>query len=182
MIKRGSTKQKILLLMLGGLALSLNRSPSGHLRIYREVKSEWSKINKRALYDSIRALYKSNLISQYDNRDGTVTFVLSKNGKKVALRYNLDEIVIPRVKWDKKWRIVMFDIPERLKKIRESLRYHLKRVGFIELQRSVFVFPFDCKKEIEYILEFYNIKKFVSIVVAHEIDNELHLKNKFDLI
>ncbi|MFZ2522158.1 MAG: CRISPR-associated endonuclease Cas2 [Minisyncoccia bacterium] len=181
MIYRGSTKQKILLLLLGGLALSLNRSPKGQLRIIREIGFKWKRINQRLLNSSIRNLYESNLIRQVDNRDGTVTFILSKKGKEEALRYNMDEMIIPKMKWDKKWRIVMFDIPEKLKKVRDSLRYQLKRLGFIELQRSVFVFPYDCQKEIEYIVEFYNIKKFVRFIVASTVDNELHLKKKFDL-
>ena len=75
----------------------------------------------------------------------------------------------------------MFDISERLKKVRDTLRYQLKKLEFIELQRSVFVFPFECKDEIEYIIEFYNIRKYVRFIEANNIDNEIHLKNKFQL-
>ena len=76
----------------------------------------------------------------------------------------------------------MFDIPERLKKVRETLRYQLKRLGFLELQKSVFVLPYECEHELEYITEFYNIRKYVRVILADKIDNELDLKNKFSLI
>ena len=75
----------------------------------------------------------------------------------------------------------MFDIPEILKKVRDTFRYQLKKLGFIELQRSVFILPFECKNEIEYIIEFYNIRKHVRFIEANQIDNELHLKHKFQL-
>ena len=90
-------------------------------------------------------------------------------------------IKIPK-QWDKKWRIVIFDIPEKLKKSREILRFQLKRLNFYELQKSVFVLPYSCKDEIEYIIEFYGIRRFVRFIVAESIDNELHLKKHFNLL
>jgi len=181
MIKHSSTREKILLLLLGGLALGLTRSPKGYFKITKEMHKEWKKINHHSLSRSIRALYNSKLLRQEDNKDGTTTFILSKDGKEIALKYDLEKMIIPKTKWDRKWRIVMFDIPERLKKIRDTLRYQLRRLGFIELQRSVFVFPFECRDEIEYIIEFYDIRKHVRFIEANHIDNELHLKNKFQL-
>lgn len=141
----------------------------------------WRDINKRSLLFSIKTLYQSKLIRQKNNKDGTTTFTLSEGGREVALTYNLEKMIITRHKWDKKWRIVMFDIPERKKKIRDTFRYQLKRLGFLELQRSVFILPFECHYEIEYIIEFYNIRKFVRFVDAHYVDNELDLLHKFNL-
>ena len=182
MSKRGSAQEKVLLLLLGGLALSLNRSPRGYFKILKGMSAEWKDINRRVLARSIKALYQSNLIKQKDNKDGTTTFILSKEGREVALVYNLETMIIPKTKWDGRWRVVIFDIPERLKKVRDTLRYQLKKLGFLELQHSVFVFPFECTNEIEYVVEFYNIRRFVRFIEAYKIDNELDLKNKFKLI
>ncbi|OHA88916.1 MAG: CRISPR-associated endonuclease Cas2 [Candidatus Zambryskibacteria bacterium RIFCSPHIGHO2_02_FULL_43_14] len=182
MPRRGSTQEKILLLLLGGLTLGLSRSPRGYLKILGAIHEEWKEIDRRYLISSIRTLYKSKLIHQKDNKDGTTTFILSSEGKRAALTYNLDKMVVKRHKWDKKWRIVIFDIPEKKKKIREMFRYQLKRLGFIELQRSVFVISFECRNEIEYIVEFYNIRKFVRFIEASHIDNELDLKHRFSLV
>ncbi|MBI4156072.1 MAG: CRISPR-associated endonuclease Cas2 [Candidatus Zambryskibacteria bacterium] len=159
----------------------MTRSPRDYFKIVKGIHTEWEKINRRSLMRSIKNLYHSKLIQQKDNKDGTVTFTLSKEGKKVALIYDMEKMIILKTKWDKKWRIVMFDIPERLKKVRDTLRYQLKRLGFIELQRSVFVLPFECENEIEYIIEFYDIKKHVRFVEAYRIDNALELKYKFHL-
>lgn len=76
----------------------------------------------------------------------------------------------------------MFDIPEKLKRLRDSLRLHFQEIGLIELQKSVLVYPYPCNHEIEFILELYNARKYVRFVLVETIDNELHLKNKFNLI
>lgn len=181
MTRRGPVKEKILLLLLGGLTLGLTKSPRGYLKTLNAMHAEWRKINHRTLIRSIRNLYRSNLLEQKNNRDGTTTFVLSKDGRQIAMTYNLDKMFILKTKWDKRWRLVIFDIPEKLKKVRDTLRYQLKRLGFVELQHSVFVLPFECKSEIEYIIEFYNIRKCVRYIEANYIDNELDLKHKFRL-
>ena len=144
--------------------MGLSRTPRGYFKVLKEMHQSWKEINKRSLMFSINSLYKSKLVNQKNNKDGTTTFVLSTEGKKVALTYNLENMTISKHPWDKKWRIVIFDIPEKLKKVRETLRYHLKRLGFMKLQHSVFVLPFECRNEIEYLIEFYNFRKFVRFI------------------
>ncbi len=181
--KIGSVQKKIILLLGAGLALGLTHSGKRQIKILKELGKEWQKINRQTLERSIRLLYQSQLIEERNNPDGTTTFVLNKEGKKHALQYNLDKIKIKKpTHWDKKWRIVIFDVPVRLKKVRDSLRYHLKELGFHELQYSVFVHPFPCLGEIEFITEFYNARKFIRFIEADFIDNELHLKHKFNLL
>jgi len=182
MSRKGVIQKKVLLLLLAGTALSCTRSSKKHLRIIKDVKDEWREINDRALKSAIKSLYLSKLISQKSNRDGTMTLELSKEGKHTALTYDIDNMKILKHSWDRKWRIVTFDIPEKIKKVREALRFHLKNLGFKELHRSVFVFPYECQKEIEYIVEFYNARRFIRYVEAYYIDNELDLKHKFDLL
>ena len=181
MANRGSAQEKILLLLLGGLALGLTRSPGSYFKILKGMHAEWQKINHRTLVRSIKILHQSDLVKRKDNKNGMTTFVLSKEGRKVALMYDLEKMIIPKTKWDKKWRVVMFDIPERLKKVRDTLRYQLKRLGFLELQKSVFVLPFECRNELEYIIGFYSIKRYVRFIEAYKIDNELDLKDRFRL-
>ena len=75
----------------------------------------------------------------------------------------------------------MFDVPEKIKRVRDALRMHFKEMGFYEFQKSVFVHPFPCADEIEYILEFYNVRRHVRFIVATEIDTALELKRHFGL-
>jgi len=162
--------------------LGLTASPSKSLFVLKNIIKEWREINKDTLNRSIRNLYKSKLVSTESNKDGTLTLFLTKEGKRLALAYNIDEMKIQKSnKWDGHWRIIMFDIPERLKKIRESVRYHLKNLEFYEFQKSVFVHPYECEEQIEYLIEFYNVRRYIRVAMANKIDNELHLKKYFQL-
>jgi len=146
------------------------------------MQREWKKVNHQTLQRAIRSLYESKLIESKDNPDGSITMILSDQGKKKALTYDLNEINIPRpAQWDRKWRLVLFDIPERFKKEREALRFHLKRLGLHQFQKSAFVVPFECKDALDFIIEFYNLRPHVRYLVVNTLDNELHLKSIFRL-
>ncbi|MBI4691952.1 MAG: CRISPR-associated endonuclease Cas2 [Candidatus Terrybacteria bacterium] len=178
----GDTQKKILLLLMAGLALGLSHSPKTSFRVIKGLKEEWKNIDRQALRRAIKKLYESKLVKEKENSDGTVTLFLTDKGKQKALTYNLDEMKIKKPEqWDGKWRIVLFDIPKNGKKIREALRNHLNNLGFYQFQKSVFAHPYDCQDEIEYIIEVYDIRKFVRFMVAESIDNELHLKHHFEL-
>jgi DNA-binding transcriptional regulator PaaX len=180
--RMGTIKKKVLNLLLAGLALGLTRSYKKQKWILKQIPKEFEKINRQALKRAVNSLYTSRLIEEKHHRDGTTTIILSENGKKKALSFDLDNIKINTAKkWDSKWRIVMFDIPEKLKKVRESLRFHFKTMGLLEFQKSVFISPYPCDKEVEFTLEFYNARKYVRFILAESIDNELHFKNKFGL-
>ncbi|MFC1756989.1 CRISPR-associated endonuclease Cas2 [Patescibacteria group bacterium] len=179
----GKTQQKILVLLLGGLAIGLSRSPRKAFQILDSMTEEWKDISKNHLKRAIKSLYESKMIKEKYNKDGTTTIILTVEGKKKALTYNLLDLKIAKPKkWDGRWRIVLFDIPEKRRKERDSLRYFLRDMGFFEYQKSVFVHPYDCENEIDYIIEDFKVRKFVRFVVADKLDNELHLKKHFDLL
>lgn len=178
----GETQKKILLLLMGGLALGLSGSPARSFKILKEIKKEWKEIERQSLRRAIKSLYQSKLIKEEENPDGTITMILTDKGKEKALTYNLDEMAIKKPKqWDGKWRIVLFDIPEKMRKIRDAFRHHLNQLEFYEFQKSVFIHPFDCRDEIDYLIEFYNARKFIRFIIAESLDNELHLKTHFKL-
>ncbi len=175
-------KQKVLLLLFSGIALGITYVPRKQWDIVKRASKEWQKINKEALREEIRQLYRSNLIKTKENSDGSQTLILTKKGKLKALTYYFEKMKIKTVKWDGKWRIVVFDIPEKLRRGRDALREKLKKLGFYELQKSVFVFPYECQNEIEFIVEFFDLRRYVRFGVLELIDNELHLKKIFKLI
>jgi len=178
----GKNQQKLLLLLLGGLSLSLSRNPRQYFKTLKAIGKGWNEINRQALKNAIADLYKSKFLEERENKDGSLTIILTENGKRKALTYQIDEIEIKKPeKWDKKWRIILFDIPDKKGKERNALRQHLKKIGFYKYQESVFVHPFDCKDEMDYLIEFYNLRKFVRFVVADQLDNELELKVHFGL-
>jgi CRISPR-associated endonuclease Cas2 len=175
-------KEKILALLSAGIVLSFDRSPLGHIRTWKNLSKEWEKINKIQLKESIRYFYKRKLIDFYEHKDGTVTIIATEEGKKRDMRNKVGhfEIGIPK-DWDKKWRIVIFDIPEDKKIARDTLRRKIKKVGFLELQKSVWVYPYECANLINFMIEFYKIKDFVKYIVAEKINNDEKIKRLFNL-
>ncbi|OHA32515.1 MAG: hypothetical protein A2928_01620 [Candidatus Taylorbacteria bacterium RIFCSPLOWO2_01_FULL_45_15b] len=181
-IKIGHVQQKILLLLLGGLVLGLTRSPRQYYRVVRAIGAEWKEINRQTLNESIKRLYKSHLVIARENEDGTTTLELNKKGKVMALTFDADRMKVhPMKRWDNKWRIAIFDIPEYLKSKRDALRMHMKQIGFIEYQKSAFITAWECRNEFEFVVEFHDLRKFVRFIVAESIDNELHFKKLFYL-
>jgi len=125
----GENQRKILLLLLGGLALGLSGSPRRYFKILKSIQKEWKEIDREMLRNAIISLYRSKLIKEKENADGTITLVLTDKGKERALTYNLDNMKIKKpVQWDNKWRVVVFDIPEKIKKAREAVRECLKNL------------------------------------------------------
>jgi DNA-binding transcriptional regulator PaaX len=176
-----STKQKILLLLLAGVALGLSYSPRRQQRILKEFGEEWEKIDEKKIKDEIRQLYQSKLIERKQNADGSTTLTLTDKGKLRALTFHFQDMRVSDKDWDGKWRIVVFDVPEKLRFGRNALRAKLKALGFYELQKSVLVFPYECEQEIEFIVEFFNMRRFVRFCRVEYIDNEVHLRKVFRL-
>ena len=184
MIKRiGSVNKKVLLLLSGGLALSLTRRPDAYFRIMKNIAKEWKKINERSLRESIKKLYQSKIIDYKENNNGTVELILTDAGKKKILLYDLEKLKIDKPpKWDNLWRLVIFDIPENKKQARMAMSSKLKELGFYPMQKSVFIHPYECKDEIDFVTELFNIVPYVRFLRVKDIDIELDLKNRFHLI
>lgn len=179
----GPVGQRILLLLGTGLALGLTHRPDQQFKIIKTALHQWEKITQRSLREAIRKLYQSKLVDYKENNDGIVTLVLTENGKNKVLQYNLDEIKIKKpARWDGLWRLVVFDIPENLKRGRNTLAVKLKELGFYPFQKSVFIYPYECKNEIDFIVEIFNLKPYVRFIIAKQTDIDLDLKNKFKLL
>ena len=107
-------KQKIILLLASGVVLGLTRSPRNYFKILRGVASEWEEIERRRLYSIVKEFYQNRLVDFKEKEDDAVEIVLTKDGRKKALSFKIDEIKIKKPeRWDGKWRIVVFDIPEK---------------------------------------------------------------------
>lgn len=179
----GPVQKKILLLLEGGLVLSLTRRPDAYFRIVKKIAKEWKKINELSLRRSIKRLYQSKLVDYREDKDSTVTLILSERGKNKALKYNLDKIEIKKpIRWDKLWRLIVFDIPEDKNAGRKALATKLKELGFYPMQKSVFIHPYECQDEINFITEMFELAPYVRFLRVKDVDIELDLKSRFGLL
>lgn len=130
---------------------------------------------------SIKGLVNRGMVTMRQVGDKT-EIRLTKEGKEKLLKFKLEAIEIKKPKkWDKKWRLVIFDIPEKYKLGRDTLVKKLKELGFKQLQKSVLVHPYECEDEVDFITEMYEIYPFVRVVEASKIDRHSDLLEYFGL-
>ncbi|MCR4276073.1 MAG: CRISPR-associated endonuclease Cas2 [Candidatus Parcubacteria bacterium] len=84
-------------------------------------------------------------------------------------------------KWDGRWRMVAFDIPERRRAIRSRLRAVMQEIGFVRLQDSVWVYPYDCEDFIALFKAELKIGKDVLYAIADTIEHDKGLRRQFNL-
>lgn len=87
-----------------------------------------------------------------------------------------------RQRWDGKWRIVFFDIPEGKRPLRDYLRRVLKRQGFKEFQRSMWVWPYRLPSFIQKLLSDPIIRRYARAITTYDIDYDDDLRKMFRLV
>jgi len=175
-------REKLLLILLGGLAFGCSYTPGKQRMVVKTILKELIKLNKNELQEGIAYLYRLKYIDKNQNEGNLSAMFLTKKGKLKALNYQLDNIKNKKEKWDGKWRMVAFDIPNKYKKGRDALRQKLKRIGFCKLQESIFITPYNCKKEISDLVAFFELDKYVRIGILESIDNDKYFKKLFNLL
>jgi CRISPR-associated endonuclease Cas2 len=108
------------------------------------------KYKSRSLRTTIDRLKQKNIIQK--ELSG---IILSKYGKEYIGRKtkSLKEFERPDTISKDKNLLLMFDIPTEKKAEREWLRWHLKKFGFVMIQKSVWVGPSPLVKEFKEYLE-----------------------------
>ncbi len=118
--------------------------------------------------------------------------VVMVKGKRVAQTIQLTskgrlEVLLWKAKlpgsksWDGRWRLVMFDIPENSRRVRDRLRALLKRSGFRSLQESVYISPYALNRSALVYLRETGLIHFIRILRVDDIDDDRDLKSIFGM-
>ena len=130
---------------------------------------------------AVKRLQKNNMV-RIVNRNGNEVVEITTHGKKKVLDYDFDNMQLEtKRKWDGKWRIVMFDIPQTKKKARDAVSFKIKEIGMYPIQKSVFVFPYPCKDEINFVGEIFGVRKNIIYIEATHIDGAEKVKRHFGI-
>lgn len=115
-------------------------------------------------------------------KNGQIYISLTAKGKKRAGKYQIDDLKIEKQKrWDGKYRIVFFDIPQIARPKRDALRGKLKTLGFYRLQHSVWVCPFECEKEIDLLRGFFGLTSRELILIEGKIKEDKPIREFFKI-
>ncbi len=184
-INRNSNSYNILkyVLLAGGvLAISTIAPLSGALFVREMIRGYFRKkdFERQRFLRDLKRLQVRGLLDFQGLSDGSLKIVLSKEGKRKALIYKLDDIKLNKKRWwDGKWRLVIFDIPHSQKRFRDALRRKLKELEFYAIQKSVFIVPYKCEDEIDFITTLMGVREHVLILNVSSFEGDEKLRHYF---
>ena len=149
------------------------------LRVLKPFLKHKKKYNlKYYLNQKAKKLIKDGLL-KIKAEDGKQFLALTEKGERRLLYYKVKEK--KKIKWDGKWRVVIFDVWENARQKRNLLRSEIKNFGFIQLQRSVWIYPYNCAEFIELLKTDLSFGKNVRYMVVEKLDHDKNLRKRFDL-
>ncbi len=132
-----------------------------------------SKIDYSRINQEIKRLQKRGLVEIIKNRSKVTTIKLTPRGRQLLKRYFIDNLSIEKpVKWDGKWRLIIFDIPVKKNKSRDFLRRRMKSLGFYKLQNSVFVNPYSCYEVVKYLRDYIGVSSEVEYLEVESLESQ----------
>ncbi len=150
-------------------------------------------LKRLGIHKKLNKSYASTLTSRLiqrgymtiEVRDGKKYARLTPHGRKRLEEYQKQHRRIQGVKkserWDGKWRIVTFDIPERFRRSRDQIRYELREAGFVRLHKSVWVTPYPCAEFVALLKADQHVGKNLLYIVADKIEYGHELRKTFNL-
>lgn len=151
------------------------------LQVLEQFSGKKKYHRKKRLNGTIENLLQKDLI-EFEKKNNKKFVRLTKKGADQLAKYKLGDLEIKKPKkWDKKWRMIIFDIKESRRTTRDILRSTLNRLGFVKLQNSVWVFPYDCEELIVMLKSDLFVGKDVLYITADKIENDYWLKEVFGL-
>jgi len=173
------------LLVVGVVAIAAS-SPYFVLQLPRVLSRLLQKKNylkgKKREFDNTFYYLKRKGYLIIERRGKQIYISLTEKGKKRAGKYQINDLKIEKSKkWDGLWRVAVFDIPDLTRVKREALRGKLKELGFQAFQKSVWLHPYDCRKEIRLLREFFGLQTTQLALIEGKIEEDKHLRKIFGL-
>lgn len=141
----------------------------------------WKQYNVSYLQRTLRRLEHQKHIEM--NEEGeTQILTLTDRGKRKILKYSIESLTIDKPRqWDHKWRLVIYDVPKKDKGLGDLIRQTLRSVGFYAIQESVYIYPYPCFDQIEFLRQYYRLGKYVQYMLIQQIENDEAYKAYFNL-
>lgn len=182
-----STKTKkgeIALLLLKGIGivglLIVAVAAPNALQIVK-IFQKRQRYTRQSLDQSLRKLKKRGLVIFVRTKRGW-RVELTEKGQQELFLYEMKQKLLNRPRcWDSKWHLLIFDIQEERRGIRDAIRRTLVSFGFYRLQDSVWVFPYECEEVLELLRTKYHVRHEALYIAAHRIAKDESLRAHFGL-
>lgn len=186
-LKRQIKRTQIKKIILGSIAaagiLSVALAAPNAMQIMRML--EGGKRRRKNSDDRVKSAL-SKLIEDGSIRrvekNGKLFFELTGKGqKKLGDLYRYQRLVKRPKKWDGKWRIVSFDVYEKRRDVRDKLRYTLKSIGFLQLHKSIWIYPYDCEDFLTLLKSDLKMGRNVLYIIADRVEADRKIRDHFSL-
>lgn len=167
-MSKPQSKKKILTDLI---LLTLEKSIDGYIRFedfaYHHYRYKYGipELKKSYFAKAIKRLREKGLIDCVS--DNELAMRLTDSGKDKALWLKIkngDE------KWDGKWRLVVWDIPEKRRQARDLLRFKLKQLGFKQWQKSIWASKVNCTEVLRNFIRQVGIEDWVMVIESDNIE------------
>lgn len=171
---------QIILLILA----QVGRASFRQIQHHPQVRLLGAARSENSFYTALARLKRRRIITRTADRH----YELTPAGEYAALKAYIRKECVGTEKlarapqsWDGKWRIVLFDVPEGKRPLRDYLRGVLKRIGFREFQRSMWVWPYRLPAFMQKLLADPHVRKYARAITAYDIDYDEDLRRAFKI-
>lgn len=145
---------------------------------YEIIQKLSTNQNKKYKLSTLRKEYsvlKKDDYIEFKNRYRKPVPVLTQKGK-LAIKTRLPFKSYGA--WDQRWRMVIFDIPERERQYRWALRHKLNELGFGQIQKSSYISPYPLLGSINRFATDLGVRQNLRLFEIERIDDEKNLIEK----
>lgn len=153
------------------ILLAIEKSVDGYVRFEDFAHNHYRyhygipELKKSYFAKAIKRLREKGLIDFVSNKE--LALRLTDSGKDRALWLKIKQ---GEEKWDGKWRLVVWDIPEKRRQARDLLRFKLKQLGFTLWQKSIWASKINCTKALRDFIKQVGIEKWVMVIESDNIE------------
>ena len=174
--------QDIILAMIGFAGiLSLAIFAPGAVKAFSVFQKVGRRYQSQAYYEGVlEKLEKKGLVRVF-HKNGKLCVSLTDKGRIQYIKRTALHMKKQNKQWDQKWRIVSFDISEKRRLVRDLVRQSIVNFGFVRLQDSVWVYPYDCEELIALLKGHVRVGAELLYIEVSKLDNDTWLKKHFQL-
>ena len=177
---RGELVKKILLVAVAGGAIATALVLPGLGILFKQFGARSSSERYR-IKRTVKRLEEQSVIKRRI-KNGKEEFVVTKKGKKRLSALLIEDLYIEKPKkWDGRWRVLIYDIPNKMDLERRELNSVISQIGMKAIQKSVFVSPYPCKSQIDLVANHYRLNKYLEYFEADYFEGTSDLLKHFDL-
>jgi len=180
-IRRTRINSAIIATLAGSGLIAITIVAPNILTILKSVTGKHLSQKKQSINRSLTRLIDDGYVrSRGQWKDKCIE--LTEKGERFAALLGEGRLAPKKPKrWDGKWRILIFDIPETRKKTRQQIRLTLTGLGFVRLQNSVWIYPYDCEDFVSLFKIDFKIGKELLYIIADSVEGQASLQKYFGI-